>query len=167
MDVKKKSESELKTHRCCFTGHRPHKLQLSEKVTKELLIQAIDQAIKDGYITFITGMAMGVDMWASEIVLDKRKENKDIHLIVALPHPDFEKNRNEWEKIKYQNIIRQADLVKVISEYPYKACYQKRNIYMVNHCNRVIAAYTGAPGGTKNTIDYAKRCGVQVVNIFD
>ena len=38
---------------------------------------------------------------------------------------------------------------------------------MVNKSNRVIAAYNGEKGGTKNTIDYACRVGINVVNIFD
>ena len=45
--------------------------------------------------------------------------------------------------------------------------YQKRNIWMVDKSNRVIAAYNGGKGGTKNTIDYATHSGVEVVNIFE
>ena len=58
-------------HRCCFTGHRPEKLSLSETEVKPLLEKAIDTAIQNGYTTFITGMAPGVDIWAAEIVLKK------------------------------------------------------------------------------------------------
>ena len=42
---------------CCFTGHRENKLKRSEKEILEDLKQAINQAIDDGYTTFITGMA--------------------------------------------------------------------------------------------------------------
>ena len=34
---------------------------------------------------------------------------------------------------------------------------------MVNHSNRVIAYFNGAPGGTKNTIDYADGKGIEVI----
>ena len=50
-------ENEKRLHRCCFTGHRPEKLSLSENEVKHLLEKAIDNAIADGYVTFITGMA--------------------------------------------------------------------------------------------------------------
>ena len=60
-------------NRCCFTGHRPEKLSLSENEVKHLLEKAIDNAIADGYVTFITGMAKGTDIWAAEIVLEKKK----------------------------------------------------------------------------------------------
>ena len=50
-------ENEKRLHRCCFTGHRPEKLSLSENEVKHLLEKAIDNAIADGYVTFITGFA--------------------------------------------------------------------------------------------------------------
>lgn len=58
--------------RCCFTGHRHNKLVYSENEIKYLLENAIDNAISAGFITFITGMAQGTDIWAAEIVLQKR-----------------------------------------------------------------------------------------------
>ena len=35
---------------------------------------------------------------------------------------------------------------------------------MVDHSNRIIAYFNGAPGGTKNTIDYAVSKGIEVVS---
>lgn len=83
-------ETEKRLHRCCFTGHRPEKLSLYENEVKPLLEKAIDNAIADGYVTFITGMAKGTDIWAAEIVLEKKKHNTALHLICAIPHPGFE-----------------------------------------------------------------------------
>ena len=34
---------------------------------------------------------------------------------------------------------------------------------MVNHSVRVIAVYNGQPSGTRNTIEYARRCNVPVI----
>lgn len=47
--------------------------------------------------------------------------------------------------------------------YRYKAQYQIRNEWMVDHSARLIAAFNGESGGTKNTIDYATRKGVETV----
>lgn len=63
------NEAELRLHRCCFTGHRPEKLNRSEVEIKKDLEGAILQAIDDGFVTFITGMARGVDIRAGEIIL--------------------------------------------------------------------------------------------------
>ena len=157
----------MKNQRCCFTGHRPDKMELSEKDIKPLLEKAIDEAISDGYQTFITGMAMGTDIWAAEIVLERKKKHKDLHLICALPHPDFEERRNIKEKIRFLRIIKKADLVKEINQSYFTGCYQVRNQWMVDRSSLVIAVFTGEKGGTKNTIVYAKRKGVLVNNVLE
>lgn len=159
--------SNKRQHRCCFTGHRPNKLDYSENEIKPLLETAIDNAISDGYVTFITGMAEGVDIWAAEIVLEKKKDNKDLHLICAVPHPGFENRRSQYEKERYENIIKNADYVATISDNYYRACYQKRNIWMVDRSSLVIAVWNGQLSGTKNTIDYAVRQGIRIINILN
>ena len=160
------NQEELRKHRCCFTGHRPQKLNYTEEEIKVLLEKAIDKAIEKGYVTFITGMAMGVDIWAAEIVLQKRKSNKNIHLICAIPHPGFEKRRNETEKNRFNKIVSNADFVRKINSFYFSGCYQVRNEWMVNRSSLVIAAFDGRRGGTRNMIDYAKKNDIEVWNIL-
>ena len=160
-------ENEKRLHRCCFTGHRPEKLSLSENEVKHLLEKAIDNVIADGYVTFITGMAKGTDIWAAEIVLEKKKRNDALRLICAIPHPDFEKRRGFFEERRYNRILKNADYVTIISDHYYRACYQKRNEWMVDRSSLVIAVWNGQPSETKNTIDYADRKDVKVVNVLD
>ena len=157
----------MKNLRCCFTGHRPDKMKLGEKNIKPLLEKAIDEAISDGYKTFISGMAMGTDIWAAEIVLERKKQHKDLHLICAMPHPNFEKRRSIKEKIRFQQIIKKADLVKEINQNYFIGCYQVRNQWMVDHSSLVIAVFTGEKGGTNNTIAYAKRKEILVKNVLE
>lgn len=161
------NENELRLHRCCFTGHRPGKMDMSEKEVKPLLEKAIDDAIANGYVTFIIGMAMGTDIWAGEIVLDRKKHNKYIHLICALPHPGFENRRSLTEKMRFNKIIKNADLVREINDHYFTGCYQVRNEWMVDRSNLVIAVFNDQKSGTKNTVDYAKRKGVIVHNVLE
>ena len=159
------SEADLRLHRCCFTGHRPEKLNTSEKEVKAALRRQIDQAVHDGFKVFITGMARGVDLWAAEIVLDLRKRHKEIRLICAIPHDGFEARWSpSWQEL-YRYVLAEADLTRVISKGYHTGVYQVRNEWMVNHSARVIAVFNGQPSGTKNTIDYACRQGVPVVRI--
>lgn len=156
------SEQEKRRKRCSFTGHRPEKLSRSETEIKADLEDAICNAIDDGYNVFISGMARGVDIWAAQIVLQLRHKGYPIRLICAIPYPGFEKPWSlQWQK-QYTSIIRAADLVRYISpEYSYD-CFQVRNEWIVNHSSRVIAVYSEQQSGTKNTIDYAKRCHIPV-----
>ena len=155
------SEVEKRKLRACFTGHRPEKLHLDETAVRTILENAIDAAITDGFVTFITGMARGVDIWAAEIVLEKKKNHPDIRLICALPHPDFERSwRDSWQQ-RYREILARADWIKTICPAFSMASYQRRNEWMVDHSALVIAIYNGTKGGTRNTIDYAGRLGVK------
>ncbi len=157
----------MESKRCCFTGHRPEKLHISEREVKNLLKTAIKQAIEDGFLTFITGMARGIDMWAGEIVLSLKKKNPDIHLICTPPYEGFEKRWDISEQKLYHHILENADFTKYICKHYSKQCFQIRNCYMVDHSKRVIAAFNGKNGGTKNTINHANKKGIEVTNIFD
>ena len=157
------TEAEKRMKRCCFTGHRPSKLKQDERTIKRSLAAAIDQAIARGFTTFITGMAQGTDIWAAEIVLDRRKVNSDLKLICAFPHPDFEKSwRAEWQS-RFNAVRAAADLERTIWPVYSKAAYQKRNIWMVDHSALVIAVFNGEPGGTLNTIQYAQQNQIEVL----
>lgn len=67
----------MKKKICAFTGHRPQSLPFGFNETddrcvalKEMLRRSIIKLIEEeGVAHFITGMALGVDMYAAEIVL--------------------------------------------------------------------------------------------------
>mgnify|MGYP002626003486 FL=1 len=157
------TEQEKRLHRCCFSGHRPEKLNEPETDIKQWLSNQIDAAIAAGYTTFISGCAMGVDIWAGQIVLQKKAQNPALHLIAATPWPGFS---NRWSidwQVQYSELLKNADLIVPVSNHYSKDVFQKRNEWMVDHSNRVIAYFNGAPGGTKNTIDYASNKGIEVI----
>lgn len=162
------TEQEKRKHRCCFTGHRPEKLSISEREVKIALQKEIRLAIADGINVFITGMAPGVDIWAAEIVLKLREQEElPLKLIAASPHPGFENRWSiDWQK-RYAVIMSKSDFIKEVSTRYSSGRYQIRNEWMVDHSARVIAVWNGSPSGTKNTIMYAKRKGVPVINILD
>lgn len=156
-------DSDKRKHRCCFTGHRPQKLKCSEREAIASLESAITDAVGDGYTTFLTGMAYGVDIWAGEIVCRLRDGNDDIRLIAAVPFPGFERRwQVEWKRV-YWELLEKADLVRYVGDRYSRSAYQERNEWMVDRSNRVIAVYSGIPGGTRNTIEYARRKGIEVV----
>lgn len=157
------TEQEKRKHRCCFSGHRPEKLNEPEADIKQWLSDQIDNAIIAGYTTFISGCAMGVDIWAGQIVLKKKEQHPELRLIAATPWPGFSNKWSiEWQ-IQYSNLLQEADWIVPISNHYHKGVFQKRNEWLVDHSARLIAYFNGAPGGTKNTIDYASRKGIKVV----
>ena len=148
---------------CSFTGHRPAKLHTSEAEVKAALEREIDSAIASGYRTFITGMSTGVDLWAGEIVLRRMQRNKTINIIAALPYSTFgSRMAKEWKTI-FDDIMNKAIFTKTISPQYHIGVYQARDKWMVDNSSRVIAVFNGEPGGTKFTIEYAERSGVEVI----
>ena len=103
------TEEIKRLRRVCFTGHRPEKLNRSEKSVLGGLETAIQQAIADGSNVFISGMARGVDIWAAEIVLRFRSEGEDIKLICASPYRGFEKSWSiDWQR-RYKEGVHRDD----------------------------------------------------------
>ena len=153
--------------KCCFSGHRPEKLDLSETIVVDLLKKEIIKSVNEGYNTFITGMSRRTDIWAGEIVLDIKKNRSDIRLICAIPYPEFSTGRDAIWKDRFETILHSADdIVYVCSTYQ-RNCYQIRNEWMVDHSDRLIAVYNGSRGGTYNTIRYARKKQIDTVNVLE
>ena len=73
---------------CCFTGHRhfPWGDDTESPHRKDLLAgleNAVDWALVEGVTHFICGNAVGVDTWAAEMVLQKKKSHPEIFLEAA------------------------------------------------------------------------------------
>ena len=152
-------------HRCCFTGHRPEKLTISEARLAELLEAEIKKAIDRQFTTFITGMAKGTDLIAAEIVLRLREEDPRLRLVAALPYPNFGQRWGGGWSERFQRVLSTADQIGCVCPCSSWASYQLRNEWMVNHSALVIAAFNGESGGTKNTLDFARKQRVPCVVI--
>ena len=157
-------EAEKRLHRCCFTGHRPEKLDASEEEVKAWLRMQIMKALADGYKTFICGMGMGVDIMAGQIVREIKEKDPSVHLICVIPWPGFAARWKMIWKGQYDFLLEtSADYVKYMSKTYHDGVFRMRNEYMVDHSNRLIAYYNGAPGGTWDTIEYAVKRGIEIV----
>ena len=104
-----------------------HKLHQPESVVIAALEEKIREAIDDGFVTFISGMAWGVDIWAAEIVLRLKANGHPIHLIAAVPYEGFERGWDDDWKRRYHAVLSAADFVKYICDHYHRGCFQIRN----------------------------------------
>lgn len=132
---------------------------MPEPVVIRLLDTAICDALRDGYTTFISGASKGVDLWAAELVLRHRQSAKEIKLVCAVPFEGFGLHWGGGWTERFLHVTRSADSTVYVCEARSRSAYQRRNMYMVDHSSRLIAAYTGASGGTRNAVEYAKKKG--------
>lgn len=145
-----------------FTGHRPDKLLGYNPLDNKTLLWKLNEVIIDhieskGVTTFITGMALGIDMWAAKIVLKLKEKYPDIKLVCAIPCQNHSGKWRTESKEEWQFIIDRADEVVFVSDEPYTVwCMQKRNEWMSDNSKLAIAVWDGTPGGTANCVKYAK-----------
>ncbi|MPM58748.1 hypothetical protein SDC9_105581 [bioreactor metagenome] len=159
---------------CCFSGHRPAKLSFGYDEEhpdclrlKIRLLSLIDEMSKKGVTTFLTGMAQGVDIFAAEAVIDIRRtypEDK-IRLIAVIPYEGQADRWNEKYRERYFNILAKSDDVITLQHRYTDNCMLERDRYMVDSSAYLIAVYNGSKGGTKYTIDYAIKKGLDVTII--
>lgn len=154
---------------CCFTGHRPQSfpwkyderdlrcMALKFRLKREILKAIQQESVRH----FLTGMALGVDIWAADIVLSLR-ERLPITLECVLPCQDQAARWRQESQEHYQSILRRCDQVTLLQERYTPDCYDKRNRYMVDHSDLVIAVWNGLPSGTGNTVAYAQTQGKKI-----
>lgn len=147
---------------CTVCGMRPHKLPHNLNLAELLkrLEQEIRSAVADGYDVFWTGMALGSDIWAGEIVVKLRSEFEHLQLVACLPCRNQTMSWNEKWKKRYSELLAKADEVICLQEKFTDDCMRKRNYRMVEACSRLIAVYDENPcgfGGTAQTVRYAKK----------
>lgn len=158
---------------CCFTGHRPQKLPfgLNEQDErcirlKEALREEIVRMIQENGVTdFISGMAIGTDVFAAEIVLELKKQYPQLWLECTIPCENQAAKWREADRDRYFDIISRCDKETLLQTRYTPDCMQNRNKYMVDKSDYVIAVWDGTPSGTGNTMRYAKKCDKEVIII--
>ncbi len=149
---------------CCFSGHRKIPILKYIKI-KNKTYHKICNLIEDGIIYFGCGGALGFDTLAAECVLKAKKKYPHIKLIMVYPCKDQTLYWNKNDKKKYEKIKRKCDKYVYISEEYSKDCMHKRNRHLVDNSNYCICYLTQQKGGTYQTVNYAYKKGVTVINI--
>ncbi|EHA30621.1 SLOG family protein [Bacillus subtilis] len=166
----------LRKKTVCFTGHRPNKLGGYDMKNptmlklKDKLLEVIEELIiKEEKSRFITGGALGTDQAACWCVHILKKKFPHIKNIIATPFKEQDKVWSADQKMWYKRMLDVADEIVNVEELDkYKvsedkpgefspAKMQKRNEYMIDHSEAIVAVYDGTKSGTRNCLNYAKR----------
>ena len=159
---------------CAFTGHRPQKLKFLNKPDDERFIklkarlgEAVETVINNyGVKNFLTGMALGVDMLAAELVLELKESNPQITLECVRPCENQNEKWTKKSRDKYDIILSRCDKIVTLQETYTSDCMQKRNQYMVDNSDILIAVWDKRiKGGTAKTFEYAQKTNKPVIII--
>ena len=160
-----------------FTGHRDC---VSNEWTHDTLNSAVKRSVEGGARWFTSGGAIGWDVNFLEAAMVERwnlagkptttfsgmfdvKGLPDgIAVAAALPFRGFwdhYKNKRDDNRIYFDNLEKQLDVIAYISEGGYEVSkMHKRNRWIVDNSDVMITVYDGRKkGGTYKTLSYAKK----------
>lgn len=153
---------------CAITGYRPSRFRFKYnennkdcKRIKRRMEEQFSLLYQKGVHHFIVGGALGVDMWAGEILLamKEKSEFSEIKLTMALPFEGYDVDWDRVSRERKNQIQKQAEVL-VIGKEPGTPSYTKRNHFMVDHADIVLAVYDNdrkIRSGTALTVRYAER----------
>ena len=161
---------------CAFTGHRPRSFSFGYDETsasylalRERMKNCIIQAMNAGCRRFYCGMAEGVDLWCGEIVLElmDRYDPKP-EIVAVVPFMEQDKAMRDVFYKRYHKIMQASTEHYLVSPKYHKDCFKKRNQFLVDSCDALIAVYlSGEPlSGTMQTVHYAERKGRKIFRVI-
>lgn len=145
-----------------ITGHRPDSLD-GDYEMKSPLWHWIGEQLHETFLKIKPkfmwdGMALGVDTLAVEIALAE-----NIPFGAAIPFPGQEKSWPKEHQEHYRMLLEFAQEQVIVSEkYVGAWVFQKRNEFMVDRADLLVAVWNGKAGGTRNCVNYALRDRVNV-----
>ena len=143
----------------CGTGHRPEDSEDEQRVRRK----ARDVFTTESIDIFINGAAAGFDLWAADEAL-----SAGIEVWTARPWSTHGPRTEDVEL--YARVIDGSSRVVVVTEtdeYPGPWVYHKRNEWMVDNADNVLAYWSGKErGGTYACIKYARKVGKPIRNIY-
>ncbi len=162
---------------CAITGHRPtrFKFKYNEKHSgcKRLKKRLQEQFIllyEQGVRRFLVGGALGVDMWSGEILLrlKEQSEYSGIELVVVLPHPGHDERWDQRSRTRMAFLVKHSTECITIGTDSSPESYYKRNRYLVDHADCLVAVYDNnrtVRSGTGMMVNYAKKKSLPVICI--
>lgn len=154
---------------CTIIGHRPQRFKFKYNEHYKLCIKIknaltteIKNLFRQGVTTFWVGGSIGVDIWAAEIIIElkKQKEYENLRLCVALPFPSFKNHYDPKQQTRLRDILHGCDEQIIVSDAESEKSYRRRNEYMIDISDCVLAVYDNdrsIRSGTGMTVNYAVR----------
>ena len=154
---------------CAITGHRPSrfKFKYSEDYA---LCKKIKANMLEVFRKLHDEKEVRRDMWAAEQILRLKEQPgyEDIELVVALPFVGHDAKWDQRSKRRMEFILQHCSKKEVIGNEDCRESYVKRNCYMVDQANYLVAVYDDGRNlrsGTMQCVRYAQKNHVPVVLI--
>ncbi len=144
-----------------FSGHRTYPDGDGDRAA---LRSAVERSYRQGYRTFLCGMADGFDLCAAEAVAELRARHADVMLVGVVP---FDGHRGTIKNVgRYDSVTASTDVIITLSRRYYSGCYYRRDDYLVMYASALICYCDGSGNGTRYTVRKAERLGLAIENLY-
>lgn len=147
-----------------FFGHRQinNVFEIEDKLEK--LIR--EYLTTKEYVEFLVGRDGEFDQLVSSTIRRCKRTVRDDNsaLVLVLPYATAEYRNNESSFLEYYDEI---EICAESAEKHFKAAHQTRNRSMVDRSNAVIFCVERKTGGAYQTLEYAKKTDVEIINLPD
>ena len=157
---------------CCFIGSCTED-RLSSFEEKRTFLNNTELVIEESIIyliecfsvtNFLSGMDIGFEQYAAEVVLKKKKDYPQITLEGVLPYETHSVNWTEAQRDKYYSIMEKSDREIMMQCHYTWDCMTKRNLYMINQSKHIVFFNEGT-GEVDRLILFSKAKGRNVIVI--
>ena len=150
---------------CMFSGHR--RLPQDGGALRRALEARVFQLCGQGVDEFLSGGAMGFDLLAAGAVLQAREAFPQVSLTMVLPCRGQALRYPAGQKALYDEILRRAQRVDVLSERYYEGCMLARNRAMAERADCCLCYLTSSRGGTAHAVGCAGARGLPIINLAE
>lgn len=122
---------------------------------KEKLYTEIEKLINQGASEFLLGGYGDFDLMCAKVIRELKQKNTDIISVLVVPYIDRDYDKTLYDCSEYPPI----------ETVPKRLAIIKRNEYMVNKSDAVVAYVTHDWGGAYQTLCYAKTKKKNIISI--
>ncbi len=135
--------------RVVVTGYKQHELGIFDDkhpgipIIKKALKSQLIALIPEGLEWIIVSGQLGVELWATEIVLELQEEYPILKYAVLTPFQDQSQNWNDVNKDKYEAMIIHADYHVSLTSTPYEAPWQfsEKDKFLIRNSDGMVLVY--------------------------
>ena len=162
---------------CAITSQRPtrFKFKYQEYMTsckrlKKRLHDVFAELYRRGVRRFYVGGALGVDLWAGEILLEMRRqeEYQELEIVLVYPFPGHDERWDPKSRERLRHLKENCDQFVMGSKIVGAQGYRERTAYMVEHADCLVAVCddeTKGSSGVELAVKLAEQQKLSIVQI--
>ena len=158
--------TDLKDKTCCFAGHGAYPPAVGAAL-RSRAERRIKELYERGVVYYGCGGAAGFDTLMAQICFSLRESGQcpRMKVILVYPFDGFTKRWTVAQQETFHDLLGRYDKVVRLCKGPDYYARMMRNRYLVDRSGYCIAYCVETDGAAAYTIDYARKKGLEVINL--